>query len=173
MISSFITTRDRFIPICRWEEEIKACNHLLSPPRLPESHSEINNNKRGRRVAAPPACVLVELNHDKIWQESRLRGIFQSCHRKKPSWTRYCLADFMHMQTSVTGGFKGPANFFFFWQKLSIKHEHLDKLDHKQNSARGSGKIKWMLQVSVGGLGSFCRCKYNSNVNVDHKLYIL
>lgn len=80
---------------------------------------------------------------------------------------------YAYANVSNGGVLKAPLNFFFFWQKLSIEHEHLDKLDHKQNSARGSGKIKWMLQVSVGGLGSFCRCKYNSSVNVDHKLYIL
>lgn len=113
MISSFITTRDRFIPICRWEEEIKACNHLdpLFQPTCPTTppkkrHSETNNNKCRRRVAAPPACMFVELNHDKIWQESCLRGFSKSVVAKKPSWTRYCLSDFMHTKAAVMGVLK-------------------------------------------------------------------
>lgn len=32
MIFSSITMRDHFIPICCWEEEIKACNHLAGLP---------------------------------------------------------------------------------------------------------------------------------------------
>lgn len=31
--------------------------------------------------------------------------------------------------------------------------------------------IRWMLQGSVGGLCSFCRCKYNRDIHFDDKLY--
>lgn len=100
-------------------------------------------------------------------------GDFPNLSSQKAQLDETLFGGFYAYANVRNGGVLKASLIFFFFFKLSIKHEHLDKLDRKQNSARGSGKMKWMLQVSVGGLGSFCRCKYDSNVNVDHKLYIL
>lgn len=111
--------------------------------------------------------MCVELNHDKIWQESGLRGFSKSVVAKKPSWTRYCLSDFMHTETSVMGLLK-PCYLFLFLrgvQKLSIKPEHLDKFrSHTEHRLRlGNDKMDAARKRR--------RSQYNRDIHFDYKLY--
>lgn len=68
------------------------------------------------------------------------------------------------------GCFKAPFSFLGL-QKLNIKHEHLDKFRSLTKLCQRLGNDKMDVAGSVGGLCSYCRCKNNSDIHFDGKLY--